>query len=298
MKEFLLIFGILSIITNFIAIGYLLLGEGGTKEQKLMGYFLCGSLVQNVGYLMELTAQSLNEALIAVKVEYLGSMFVPLFYCWFIYNYCYIRRPVWLLKTIAAINFGLLAVIYTCEFHTLYYRHLDWVTGKEGFSYLYIEYGPLYYLFLLFGTAIPYLLSLIALFRTIFKSNVNAAKRYRTITMLSTLPVLALIGYSTKLTKGYDFTPATMGMVLSVVVILVWSRRNYDFVHLAAETALANMGDGVISLDEQHRIISYNQAAAGIFGGLLTSVKGDLITDIQEFPQDILGETDKYDLNQ
>lgn len=297
MKEFLLIFGILSIITNFIAIGYLLLGEGGTKEQKLMGYFLCGSLVQNVGYLMELTAQSLNEALIAVKVEYLGSMFVPLFYCWFIYNYCYIRRPVWLLKTIAAINFGLLVVIYTCEFHTLYYRHLDWVTGEEGFSYLYIEYGPLYYVFLLFGTAIPYLLSLIALFRTIFKSNVNAAKRYRTITMLSTLPVLALIGYSTKLTKGYDFTPATMGMVLSVVVILVWSRRNYDFVHLAAETALANMGDGVISLDEQHRIISYNQAAAGIFGGLLTSVKGDLITDIQEFPQDILGEMDKYEFS-
>lgn len=297
MKEVLLIFGILSIITNFIAIGYLLLGEGGTKEQKLMGYFLCGSLVQNVGYLMELTAQSLNEALIAVKVEYLGSMFVPLFYCWFIYNYCYIRRPVWLLKMIAAIDFSLLAVIYSCEYHTLYYRHLDWVTGKDGFSYLYIEYGPFYYVFLFFGTAIPYLLSLLALFRTIFRSNVNSARRYRTITMLSTLPVLALIGYSTKLTRGYDFTPATMGMVLSVVVILVWSRRNYDFVHLAAETALANMGDGVISLDEQHRIISYNQAAAGIFSGLLTSVKGDLITDIHGFPPDILGETDKYEFS-
>ena len=297
LADLLVVFGVLSIFMNFLAIGYLLVGEGGTKEQKLMGYFLCGSLVQNVGYLMELTAQSLNEALIAVKVEYLGSLFVPLFYCWFIYDYCYIRRPALLLKTIAAINLGLLAVIYTCEYHTLYYRHLEWVTGKNGFSYLNLEYGPCYYLFLLCGTAIPYFLSLFALFRTIFRSNVTAGKRYRTIAMLSTLPVLALIGYSTKLTRGYDFTPAVMGIVLSVVVILVWSRRNYDFVHLAAETALANMGDGVISLDEQHRIISYNQAAAGIFSGLLTSVKGDLITEIHGFPQDILGETDKYEFS-
>lgn len=293
----LIVFGVVSIFMNFLAIGYLLVGEGGTKEQKLMGYFLCGSLVQNVGYLMELTAQSLNEAMIAVKVEYLGSLFVPLFYCWFIYNYCYIRRPALLLKTIAAVNFCLLAVIYTCEYHTLYYRHLEWVTGANGFSYLNIEYGPCYYLFLLCGTAIPYSLSLFALFRTIFRSNAAAAKRYRTIAMLSTLPVLALIGYSTKLTRGYDFTPAVMGIVLSIVVILVWSRRNYDFVHLAAETALANMGDGVISLDEQHRIISYNQAAAGIFGGLMTSVKGDLVTEIQGFPQDILGETDKHEFS-
>ncbi len=239
-----------------------------------MGYFLCGSLVQNVGYLMELTAKGLNEAMVAVKVQYLGSMFVPLFYCWFIYNYCYIRRPAWLLKTIAAIDFALLAVIYTCDYHTLYYRNVEWVTGEDKFSYLSIEYGPCYYLFLVCGTIIPYSLSLIALLRTILRSSRAAARRYRIIMLLSTLPVLALAGYSSKLTGGYDFTPGAMGMVLAIVVILVWSRRNYDFVHLAAETALANMGDGVISLDEQNRIISYNQAAAGIFGGLITSMKG------------------------
>ncbi len=297
MVNFLILFGLLSIGIIFIAIGYLLLREGGTKEQKLMGYFLCGSLVQNVGYLMELTAKGLNEAMVAVKVQYLGSMFVPLFYCWFIYNYCYIRRPAWLLKTIAAIDFALLAVIYTCDYHTLYYRNVEWVTGEDKFSYLCIEYGPCYYLFLVCGTIIPYSLSLIALLRTILRSSRAAARRYRIIMLLSTLPVLALAGYSSKLTGGYDFTPGAMGMVLAIVVILVWSRRNYDFVHLAAETALANMGDGVISLDEQNRIISYNQAAAGIFGGLITSMKGDLITDIEGFPEDILGETDKYEFS-
>ena len=66
MVNFLILFGLLSIGIIFIAIGYLLLREGGTKEQKLMGYFLCGSLVQNVGYLMELTAKGLNLSLIHI----------------------------------------------------------------------------------------------------------------------------------------------------------------------------------------------------------------------------------------
>lgn len=297
MGNLLIVFGVLSICTIYVAIGYLLLGEGGTKEQKLMGYFLCGSLVQNVGYLLELTAKSLDVALLAVKVEYLGSLFVPLFYCWFIYSYCYIRRPMVLLKLLAVINFGLAITIFTSDHHTLYYRHLEWIVGEGGFSYLGITYGPGYFVFLICSTTIPYSLSMFALVRTVCRSSGATAVRYRIIMLLSSLPVLALLAYSLKLTRGYDFTPATMGIVLASVVILVWSRRNYDFVHLAAETAIAHMGDGVISLDDQQRIISYNQAAAGIFNELYKSSKGDPIADIKDFPLDILGETHKYEFS-
>ena len=297
MVNFLIIFGILSVCTIYVAIGYLLVGEGGTKEQKLMGYFLCGSLVQNAGYILELTAKSLDAAILAVKVEYLGSLFVPIFYCWFIYNYCYIRRPKMLLKLLSAINFCLAVIIFTSDLHTLYYRHLEWIPGEGGFYYLGITYGPCYFVFLVCSSIIPYSLSLFALIRTVCRSSGATAVRYRIIMLLSSLPVLTLFAYSTKLTRGYDFTPATMGIVLAFVVILVWSRRNYDFVHLAAETAIAHMGDGVISLDDQQRIISYNQAAAGIFKELYTSAKGDPIADIKDFPQDILGETDKYEFS-
>ncbi|MCM1537580.1 MAG: ATP-binding protein [bacterium] len=297
MVNFLVVLGVISIFNIYIAIGYLLLGEGGTKEQKLMGYFLCGSLVQNAGYLMELTAKSLDVAVLAVKIEYLGSLFVPLFYCWFIFNYCYIRRPVWLLKLVAGINFCLLAVIFTCEYHTLYYRELEWIAGEGRFSYLGITYGPCYFVFLICSSIIPYSLSLFALLRTVLRSSAATKRRYEIIMLLSTLPVVTLAAYALKLTGGYDFTPATMGIVLAVVVILVWSRRNYDFVHLAAETAIAHMGDGVISLDDQQRIISYNQAAAGIFKELHTSAKGDSIAEIKEFPPDILGKEDKHEFS-
>ena len=71
----------------------LLLNGDGAKEQKLLIIIMCGSLVQNVGYLLELVAPTLDAAMTAVKVENIGYSFVPLCYCWFIYIYCYIHPP-------------------------------------------------------------------------------------------------------------------------------------------------------------------------------------------------------------
>ncbi len=76
----------------------LLLNGDGAREQKLLIIIMCGSLVQNVGYLLELTAPTLEAAMTAVVVENVGSAFVPLCYCWFIYIYCYITPPIKLFR--------------------------------------------------------------------------------------------------------------------------------------------------------------------------------------------------------
>ena len=66
----------------------LLLRGDDAKEQKLMQYFLLGALVQNAGYLLELTAPTMEAAIVAVKMQYLGSLTIPISYCHFIFNYC------------------------------------------------------------------------------------------------------------------------------------------------------------------------------------------------------------------
>ena len=75
---------ILGIIVILIALR-LLISSGDSRQRLLMGYFLCGSLVQNVGYLLELTAPTMDVAITAIRVENLGSTFVPLCYCHFIF---------------------------------------------------------------------------------------------------------------------------------------------------------------------------------------------------------------------
>ena len=55
---------VIGIGTIIFALMLLLRGDG-SREQKLMQYFLIGSLVQNVGYLLELTARTPEAALVA-----------------------------------------------------------------------------------------------------------------------------------------------------------------------------------------------------------------------------------------
>ena len=43
----------------FVALMLLLNGDGA-REQKLLIFIMCGSLVQNVGYLLELTAPTME----------------------------------------------------------------------------------------------------------------------------------------------------------------------------------------------------------------------------------------------
>ena len=55
--------GIIAICMIVIAL-LLLLKVDGSSDQKLIQYFLVGSLVQNAGYLLELTASGMEAALV------------------------------------------------------------------------------------------------------------------------------------------------------------------------------------------------------------------------------------------
>ncbi len=280
------VFGIVSIIFALM----LLLKGDGSREQKIMQYFLIGALVQNVGYLLELTAPTLEAALVAVKIQYLGSVTIPVSYCYFIFSYCYEKTPKSILKVLKAIDVLILCLVFTCDLHNLYYRNIEWVenVNRDG-GYLVLSYGPGYWIFLLCGMALPYVMSLCALVRVcVEKPEYAADRRCKLILALSSLPVVALCSYSVKLIQVYDPTPVVLGLVLSGVVILIWIRKVYDFSSLAFGILLNSMSDGVIALDEQRQITNYNTAAAGIFADLDSHSIGQPIESLTGFPKDRL----------
>jgi signal transduction histidine kinase/FixJ family two-component response regulator len=281
---------VLGICAIFFALALLLNGDG-SREQKMMEYFLVGALIQNIGYLLELTAPTMEAALVAVKMQHLGTMTIPVCYCYFIYIYCFEEAPLKMLRLLGMIDAGLLVLILTCDHHSLFYRYLDWHATEEGHHYLYLEYGMGYVAFIVCATLIPYVMSLRVLIRACSRKGEDAVERkYGLILALSVLPVIALYAYVTKLTRAFDFTPVVLGLVLSFVVILVWSRKVYDFGSLASGALLNSMSDGVVALDEKRRIVNYNPAAATIFTGLSSRVVGRTVDEIADFPEITLGE--------
>lgn len=289
MINFVILLECFGICLTAIALFLLLNGEGA-KEQKLLIIIMCGTLVQNVGYLLELTAPTMEAAMTAVTVEKVGSAFTPLCYCWFIYIYCYITPPKALLRILFAISCLSLPAVFF-NWYSLFYREVFWVANTYGFYNISLNYGPLYVFFTIASIIIPYILCIITLIKAIRKrpaQNVN--RQYWTILVISTLPVIMLIVYVCKLIKTFDFTPVTLTMSMALVVIVVWSRRNYDFRHLAAEKVLESMGDGVIALDDYDRLVSYNKAAANIFTSLSSHTLGENIHTVEGFRDEMLYE--------
>ena len=268
----------------------LLLNGDGAREQKLLIFIMCGSLVQNVGYMLELTAPTVEAAVAAVTVENVGSTFVPLCYCWFTYTYCYARPPKKLLRALEVINFFVLPTVFF-NWNGLFYRDFQWLSTADGFHYVSITYGPLYSFFLITRIVIPYVLSIYTLARAVRgRSDQQVSRQYWTILLITSLPVAVLVAYVFKLTAVFDLTPVTLAITMAMVVIVVWSRRNYDFRRLAAEKVLESLGDGVIALDDHDRLVSYNRAAADIFTCLPAHKLGENIRVLEEFREEMLNE--------
>lgn len=106
--------------------------------------------------------------------------------------------------------------------------------------------------------------------------------------------MVVLYLYVVKLSFVYDPTPFVLGIVLAGVVILVWSRKVYDFSNLASGILLDSMSDGVIAIDVHERIVSYNPAEAGIFGDLNSRAVGKHIEELEGFPLDMLHEEERW----
>lgn len=290
MVNFVIALECFGICLTFVAL-FLLLNGDGAREQKLLIFIMCGSLVQNIGYLLELTAPTVEVAVAAVTVENVGSIFAPLCYCWFIYTYCYASPPKKLLAALGIINF-LTLFLAIFNWNGIFYNEFQWLSTQDGFHYVSITYGPLYALSLFTRVIIPCMLSIYTLARAIrLRADQQVSRQYQTILVITTLPVILLVIYIFKLVVVFDLTPVTFAVSMSMVVIVVWSRRNYDFRHLAAEKVLESLGDGVIALDDHDRLVSYNRAAARIFTSLPEHKPGENIRVVEDFREEMLNES-------
>lgn len=140
------------------AISFLLRGDS-TYAQKLMLMFLTVVLVQNAGFLFELFAQNLDEAMVTVKIQYLGSCFVAFHYMIFIINYCRKKeKPVFNL-ILGICDAIVLILVWTSGYHNFYYKEIRFVESGL-YPHLELTYGPGFGLYMIFSAIIPWLVSL------------------------------------------------------------------------------------------------------------------------------------------
>lgn len=284
-----------AIFIILFALVYMFRG-GSTYSQRLMLCFMIAELVHNAGYLLELFAKSEREAMQAVKFEYLGASVVAIFFMMFIRNYCGKPERILYERILLVCACAVIILVWTSSEHTLYYKAVEFV-NTGAYPHLQLTYGPGFYLFVIVCTVIPWSTSVIALIQTICKE--TNKKRKNKLSMVIGGTVFAasvLFLYILKLfPEGYDPTPVSMAFMLFTLVVFVWNRKDYDLTRMAANTVLNSLGDCMITLDENHNVSIYNDAAKAMFPSIKMYQK---VESIANFPMQIFDgvERSKFEM--
>lgn len=280
---------ILSIFLILSSLIVMFRGEA-TYGQKLLNYFMIAELVHSIGYLLELFSKTLEEAMIAVKIEYLGSSVVAIFYMMFIRHYCGFKESRLFERSLLVCTMIGVIMVWTTPTHKLFYRSIGF--EKVDFNYrLVLEYGPSFYFQCLVAIVIPWFVVAWTLFDSVRKEK-EKKKRKNLFIIIggSCIAFFVFVLYTLGFFNSYDPTPVTMAVMLSIMTIFVWNRKDYNLTKAAANNVLQALNDGVITLDEHFKVISYNVTAEKVFPGIATY---KTIGEISEFPLQVLVEESK-----
>ena len=299
MRGGIVMFGVLvglQIFTIFMVLSSLIVmfrGES-TYGQKLLIYFMVAELVHNLGYLLELFANTQNEALIAVKFEYLGTSIVSIIYMMFIRHYCgFKENKIFERILFSCVLIGLI-MVWTSPLHNLYYKSIGFEKGTYNYQ-LVLEYGISFYLYSIISVVIPWSVVIWSLIYSVMHEQQGKKRKNLVLIIVGTMVTFTVFAaYILGLFDGYDPTPVTMGVMLSVMVIFIWNRNDYDLTRAAANNVLNALHDGVITLDQQLNILSFNATAKRLFTDILIHKN---IGQIADFPLQFFSEEEKEDFS-
>ena len=158
MYSLFLLFQYIGIVVLFGELCYVFY-QKPSRQQVCMLLLIISLMVNFVGYLLELQSVTMGQAIMAVKVAYMGKPFIILLIFMFIMEYCGIKLPDWFYKILTALHLTVTMCVMTCNHQKLYYSSINFT--KEGFfPHLVLGHGPLYIIY--HTTVVVYLIAMAA----------------------------------------------------------------------------------------------------------------------------------------
>lgn len=276
--QFTVIVQVIAVMVSFSVVILIVL-ERSSKPQKLL---MLGSIcifLNVLGYLLEITSSSMEAALIATKMEYLGNGFLLTIVFLFIPGCCQYKVPQWLWQIMLLYDCILVVLVFTCEHHSLFYTSIEY--GGDGlFPSLILGKSPLY----VFNMFYYMILMLIQVIMAVKFYTTNKSKNSQGILLLGLSYVAPAIGFFVFLngmTGCYDPIPVTQALGGVILAIVVTKYRIFDSAQMAKEDMIGNITEGFFSVDVNRNLLFANEAAKELLPNLMVKQKeNEVIRDI------------------
>ena len=277
MYNALLTIQIAAVILSFVCVAVLLAQKSSESSKLMLVVCLC-AFIQNAGYYFEMTSHRIDEVMIAIRLEYIGTIFTITMTLFFTFRYCRVKMIPWIKYSLLGIDIIVLISVWLYEYIPFYYSSVTFVRGGIC-PHVHLGKGPLY----IFYMVIVYMefiscvvVATVSAFRTV---DPNMKKNYSMLALSTATPLGFYICGIVNLIDGYD--PAPLGGAVGILIfaVAIIFRRVFDVVETAHENILMELDDAIVILDYRRGFQEANKAAISIFPELAKTPYGQLVAN-------------------
>lgn len=269
---------IMGIVVGFLALVVVAIQKPSENQKILMIACSCAFL-SILAYTLEINAKTLEAMVMALKFGYVGKCYVLLFFLMFMATYCKVPFPKKVFGFFLFFNTIILALILSCEKHSLYYRNLH-ITYGGLFPRLAFDKGICYWMFMavmLFLMGWYLVISLMEL----HKREGIERKRLILLSLAGIIPSIMLAVYLTGILNVFDLVPLGIEISCTLLTFNVVKYGLLDTLQLAKEKVIESTKEGLVIVDPNNNLLYANKVARHLFPDIDDIKKrGDQIKEI------------------
>lgn len=254
-----------------------------TGSVELMLILICFSLY-SFGYALELQSDNLSDIIMWVKIQYLGISFLPTLLLYFGLRYTgkgHLLKP-WIEIVTLILSFVTLIIHFT-NYNNLFYTNYDFVI-KGDYILGNFGKGPWYWVLQAYFNVVLVSTGLMYLSMAIKNTGISKS---RAIIMLIAIMVSwsAYIIYLTGLSPDHiDLSPVALSVTGIILAVGIFWFRLTDVVPLALEQVFNEIAAGIVILDDNKCLLSYNTIAVNAIPSLQGMKGRKILPVLRDYP--------------
>ena len=218
--------------------------------------------VTNLGWAMVSRSQTLEEALAANRLTYIGGCYLMLNIMFVVFSMCQIRLNRWLRASLLLLSTAIFAAAMSMGRANFFYRSIAFERVNDAVV-LSKVYGPVHSAFVAM-TYLYFLMSIGAIVYSYVKKNQVSRKMLWLMFFPVVVSMLAFFG-GRKLFPRVELVPAAFNFALVVCLVISYRICLYDITDTAVDSLVQSGDTGLISFDFHFKYLGSNETAKAIF---------------------------------
>lgn len=218
--------------------------------------------ISNLGNVLLAYAPTLEAALVANKVVYIGACYLQLILMLAVFSLCQIKLNRWVRTGLVILSTVVYLAALTMGRSGLFYESVT-LGHSGGATVLAKEYGPMHTMFIVMVLAY-FALSIGAIVFSYFKKNQVSRT---TIYLLFLTEFVAFISFfgGRFLTADVELLPAAYNLGLVLYLVIIYRINLYDITDTAIDSLVQTGDTGFVSFDFKFNYLGSNATAKAIF---------------------------------